>query len=220
MPNFADTLIMGGPIVWLLFLFSIVALTITLLKLWQFWQLRQNSKATADQALAKLEEGKRSQAIILVNGQRSLRANILAQALRVFDSHSLSLDEAKNEIMRRARHAICDLGHNLRALEVIASLAPLLGLLGTVLGMIEAFQAMEAAGSQVNPSILSGGIWKALLTTAIGVAVAIPVSIIHCWFERKIEVYASNIQNDLERLFTLEVQKTCNQRPSEVEINA
>ena len=119
--------------------------------------------------------------------------------------------------MRRARLAIARLGYYLRALEVIASLAPLLGLLGTVMGMIEAFQAMEAAGSQVNPSVLSGGIWKALLTTAIGVAVAIPVSIIHSWFERKIEVQATLVQDDLEKLFTLEKQKDFNRSPREVE---
>ncbi len=95
---------------------------------------------------------------------------------------------------------------------------PLLGLLGTVIGMIEAFQAMEAAGSQVNPSILSGGIWKALLTTAIGVAVAIPVSIIHSWFERKVEVQATFVQDDLEKLFTLEKQKGINLSSREVEV--
>ena len=109
-------------------------------------------------------------------------------------------------MVRKARLAIEGLGHYLRILEVIASLAPLLGLLGTVLGMIEAFKAMEAAGSQVNPAVLSGGIWQALLTTAIGVAVAIPVSMIHSWFERKIELEASAIQDDIERVFCLEVK--------------
>lgn len=208
---------MGGPIVWLLFVFSVIALTITLLKSWQFWQLRQNPKATVAQTLSRLEEGKRSQAIMLVNGQTNIRASLLAQALHLFDSRSLSFTETKDEVMRRARLAIARLGYYLRTLEVIASLAPLLGLLGTVMGMIEAFQAMEAAGSQVNPSILSGGIWKALLTTAIGVAVAIPVSIIHSWFERKVEVQATLVQDDLEKLFTLEKQKNFNQTSREVE---
>ncbi|MDX2463967.1 MAG: MotA/TolQ/ExbB proton channel family protein [Porticoccus sp.] len=217
MTNISGVLIMGGPIVWLLFLFSVIALTIILLKSWQFWQLRQNSKATVEQALSRLEEGRRSQAIMLVNGQTNTRASLFAQALHLFDDCSFSFAEAKDEIMRRARLAIARLGYYLRALEVIASLAPLLGLLGTVMGMIEAFQAMEAAGSQVNPSVLSGGIWKALLTTAIGVAVAIPVSIIHSWFERKIEVQATLVQDDLEKLFTLEKQKDFNRSPREVE---
>jgi biopolymer transport protein ExbB len=217
MENLSSMLIMGGPIVWLLFLFSIIALTIALFKSWQFWQLRENSKATVGQALSRLEEGRRSEAIMLVNGQTNTRASLLAQALSLLDDRSLSFTEAKDEIMRRARLAIAKLGYYLRTLEVIASLAPLLGLLGTVIGMIEAFQAMEAAGSQVNPSVLSGGIWKALLTTAIGVAVAIPVSIIHSWFERKVEVQATLVQDDLERLFTLEKQKEVHHSLHEVE---
>lgn len=217
MDNFSSALIMGGPIVWLLFLFSVIALTVALLKAWQFWRLRENPKATVGQALSRLEEGRRSEAIMLVNGQANIRANLLAQALLLLDDRSLSFSEAKDEIMRRARLAIAKLSYYLRPLEVIASLAPLLGLLGTVMGMIEAFQAMEAAGRQVNPSVLSGGIWKALLTTAIGVAVAIPVSIIHSWFERKVEVQATLVQDDLERLFTLEKQKEVHHSLHEVE---
>lgn len=58
-------------------------------------------------------------------------------------------------------------------MELAATAAPLLGLLGTVLGMIEAFRQLEAAGTKVNPSLLAGGIWEALLTTAAGMVVAL-----------------------------------------------
>ncbi|MDO6806083.1 MotA/TolQ/ExbB proton channel family protein, partial [Wenyingzhuangia sp. 1_MG-2023] len=85
----------------------------------------------------------------------------------------------REETLRLARIEVGKLTQGLRPLEVIANIAPLLGLFGTVLGMIEAFQAMEAAGSKVDPAVLSGGIWQALLTTAGGLAVAIPVSMIH-----------------------------------------
>ena len=69
-----------------------------------------------------------------------------------------------------------------RLLDTVAQLAPLLGLFGTVLGMIEAFQALQDAGSSVDPSLLAGGIWVALLTTA---AVAMPTSIVLSWFESR-----------------------------------
>ncbi|MGB1092793.1 MAG: MotA/TolQ/ExbB proton channel family protein, partial [Oceanobacter sp.] len=74
------------------------------------------------------------------------------------------------------------------------------GLFGTVLGMIEAFKAMEAAGAQVDPSVLSGGIWQALLTTAYGLAVAIPVSLIHSLFERKTETQVQKAQDLVDQL--------------------
>ena len=57
---------------------------------------------------------------------------------------------------------------------MIGNISPLLGLLGTVIGMIQAFQRLEEAGTQVDPALLSGGIWVALLTTAVGLIVALP----------------------------------------------
>lgn len=200
-------LITSGPVVWLLIVFSVVSLTVTLLKIWQFWQLRDTAKSSIGEAFSNFKQNKVAQAIVLVNGQRHLRSTLIAQALQLLDSGVLSTEEAKNEILRKARFVLADLAKYLRVLEVIASLAPLLGLLGTVLGMVEAFKAMEAAGSQVNPAILSGGIWMALMTTAMGVAVAIPTSIIHSWFERKIEVQAILIQDDLDKVFTIQAER-------------
>jgi len=75
----------------------------------------------------------------------------------------------------------------LRLLDSVAQLAPLLGLFGTVLGMIEAFQSLQQAGSQVDPSLLAGGIWVALLTTAVGLAVAMPTSLVLSWFESRMD---------------------------------
>jgi biopolymer transport protein ExbB len=74
-----------------------------------------------------------------------------------------------------------------RLLDSVAQLAPLLGLFGTVLGMIEAFRSLQAAGSQVDPSILAGGIWVALLTTAVGLVVAMPTALILSWLEQRME---------------------------------
>jgi len=69
------------------------------------------------------------------------------------------------------------MGRGLRLLELIGLIAPLLGLLGTVLGMIQSFRSLELAAGSANASILAGGIWQALLTTAAGLLVAIPALI-------------------------------------------
>jgi biopolymer transport protein ExbB len=74
-----------------------------------------------------------------------------------------------------------------RILDVIAQLAPLLGLFGTVLGMIDAFQTLQGAGAAVDPSLLAGGIWVALMTTAVGLAVAMPTSLLLTWLEARVE---------------------------------
>lgn len=197
-----ELLVIGGPVVFILGLFSIVALTVIVAKCWQWWQLRPARAGTVSAALEHLEHGERPRALLLVNGQANPRAHLLARTLRLLDENELDNEALRDETLRGARAAVADLASHLRILEIIASLAPLLGLFGTVLGMIEAFQAMESAGNAVNPAVLSGGIWKALLTTAAGLAVAIPVALAHGWFERRVEVVAALLRDDLDRVFT------------------
>lgn len=205
--NLLNMLITGGPVVWLLLCFSLVAMTVVLLKSAQLYVLRQRPGNSVDRAYACLEEGQLDEAKSLAIAQRNPRAQVLSHALHMISTNHFTVDEMRDEAIRRSRLSVGQLESHLRVLEVIAMLAPLLGLFGTVLGMIVAFQAMESAGSQVNPAILSGGIWQALLTTAVGLAVAIPVSIAHSWFERKVEVQAARLQNDVAVLNALMLRR-------------
>ena len=68
--------------------------------------------------------------------------------------------------------------------------------------MIEAFQQMEIAGKNVDPSMLSGGIWEALLTTAAGLSVAIPIVICESWFRTLTNKLKNNIENSVTQIFT------------------
>ena len=197
----------GGPVIGLLACLSVGALTVILVKLWQWRRQRPWPRNIAEQALANLEYGEQALAISLLQGQRNYQAQLISHTLQLLETGTLSIEEVKNESRRLARLFVAKLDSYVRILEVIASLAPLLGLFGTVLGMIDAFQAMEAAGTQVNPSVLSGGIWKALLTTAAGLAIAIPVSMVNSWFERRVEVEATTMLDGLERIFTLEAER-------------
>jgi biopolymer transport protein ExbB len=105
----------------------------------------------------------------------------------------------------------------LRPIEVIGQLAPLTGLLGTVLGMISAFKTLQIAGENVSPAALSGGIWEALLTTAAGLVVAIPcIATLH-FFERRIERMQTELESALTRLFTPPVSLPGGSEPSPLE---
>ena len=192
----------GGPVVLILIGFSVVATTLALLKLWQFFRMRNVNGAEPSLLIELLEKSETSQAKLMSKGQVNPRAKLIVQAVDLFEKQTMSIADIKQELARNARKSISKLDEYLRPLEVIATIAPLLGLFGTVLGMIEAFQAMEAAGKNVNPAILSGGIWQALLTTAVGLAVAIPVSMVHSYFERKVERETLAIQDDLARIST------------------
>ncbi|MEM6276251.1 MAG: MotA/TolQ/ExbB proton channel family protein [Pseudomonadota bacterium] len=86
----------------------------------------------------------------------------------------------------------------LRVLDLTAQLAPLLGLFGTVLGMIDAFRTLQEAGTTADPSLLAGGIWVALMTTAVGLCVAIPASVLLTWFDARLDAHRLTANAALE----------------------
>ncbi|MCB2427379.1 MotA/TolQ/ExbB proton channel family protein [Methylophaga pinxianii] len=191
----------GGPVVWILLGFSIIAVSIVLIKIWQIVLLAPESASNAKKALAlwKLNEPERALAVLKITKPVD---ELLAISMEGLRQAEISQDLLKEELQRVATLRINQLRSYLRPLEVIASLSPLLGLFGTVLGMILAFQQMELAGNQVDPSVLSGGIWQALLTTAVGLGVAIPAVLAHNWLERKTERVAALINDSVTQVFT------------------
>jgi biopolymer transport protein ExbB len=108
----------------------------------------------------------------------------------------------REEVSRLSQERLEYYDSNLDTLKVIAMVAPLLGLLGTVFGMIDAFQQMEMAGNNINPSTLSGGIWEALLTTAVGLSVAIPTVLFESYFRATNEKLKINIEHSVTKLLT------------------
>jgi biopolymer transport protein ExbB len=191
----------GGPVMWVLAGMSVVALTIILIKLWQFAALRNGGSERIETALDDWQAGRRHEAIGRLAEARNPLAQIVQTAMlgRLHDNDPAALRE---EIERRGARLLASLRSHLRGLEVIASLSPLLGLLGTVIGMIDAFRALEAAGSQVDPSVLSGGIWVALLTTAAGLSVAIPAVMALTWLERLLDGVTQRLEDQVTRVFT------------------
>ena len=173
----------GGPILWLLLAISVVALTIILGKLFQFLWVRLSGRGFVEPALESLGQGDPHQALAVLQGRSSPIARVMATAVQGAAGGTHNEEQAKEEVTRVAGLELDNLRSGLRLLALIATLSPLLGLLGTVLGMIDAFRALEAAGNRVDPAILSGGIWVALLTTAAGLIVAIPAAAAHNWLE-------------------------------------
>jgi biopolymer transport protein ExbB len=191
----------GGPVVALLLMMSVVALTVVLVKLFQFQRARLWQRKPAQRALALWQQGKVEGALNTADASANPTAQALARAIRG-QRRQLPEVAVREEVLRYGSDALFQLRRGLRPLEVIGSLAPLLGLLGTVLGMISAFQQLEAAGNKVNPAILSGGIWEALLTTAVGLCVAIPVVALLNWLERRVDHLAHEMDNLVTQVFT------------------
>lgn len=192
----------GGVALWVIVVLSVLTLAIILWKVWRLWRTGAWSGARTEAALGDWCNGRRDKAVNALSGATSLRATLAHAAMCNHRSEWLSDSEAREETTRVAKALLRDARSGLRALELIATIAPLIGLLGTVLGMIAAFQALQTSGNQADPSVLAGGIWEALLTTAAGMAVAIPASMALTW----IESIADRVQADMEdaatRVFT------------------
>ena len=164
----------GGPVMLILLALSVVALTIILVKIYQFSRSRLLRTEFIDQAILLLHNDGPDTTLLALAETPHPVARVMETTLRTSANTSLSIDDRDTEISRVGSAEIRNLESYLRGLEVIANLSPLLGLLGTVLGMIKAFVRLESAGTKVDPAILAGGIWEALLTTAFGLSVAIP----------------------------------------------
>jgi biopolymer transport protein ExbB len=191
----------GGPIVGILLLMSMAALAIIFVKLWQFHQARLGDRKPAQEALRLYQARRVDDALRRLDGARGPVAKVLACAIRG-QRRGIAEAKVREEAWRYGSDILESLRALFRPLEVIATLAPLLGLFGTVLGMIEAFRQLQSAGNQVNPSILSGGIWEALLTTAVGLAVAIPVVAVLSWMERRVDRVAYELESIVTQVFT------------------
>jgi biopolymer transport protein ExbB len=190
----------GGPVMYAIAGLSVLALAVILLKGAQFLRLGRAGGDAVAEAVACWRAADGSRSLELLAWRRHPVARALAHVVGVARRGVLDRHDLEDEAARFAGAEIARLRAGLRVLELIATLAPLLGLLGTVLGMIEAFRALEAAGSRVDPAILSGGIWVALLTTAAGLVVAIPAAAAYSLFAGFVDDVARALEDALTQL--------------------
>ena len=196
-----DALSVGGPALWVIFGISIVLVTVGLWKFWHLIELGAWNKKQADETLRLWLEEKVEP---IDTSLQNIRAKVLGQTILAISEKNYSDEMVREECMRLANKELYEARRGLRIIDLIITIAPLVGLLGTVLGMIEAFQALQDSGAQADPSALAGGIWEALLTTAAGMGIAIPASILLSWYDSVV----SNIQADIENLATQAILRT------------
>ena len=196
-----ELLQIGGPVVWILLGFSMIALTLILVKSWQLWWAGRRVERIGDEVLAHWQSGNIDAASKLLGDAHQPGLLLLREALNL-QSRGVETSLLREELERCFARVTDQLRLGLRPLELVGSISPLLGLLGTVFGMIMAFQQMEQAGSQIDPGVLSGGIWQALLTTAAGLVVAIPVVMLHNWLDQWVYRLTRQIQDLVTRVFT------------------
>ena len=198
MENFFDYIEKGGIIFSILLVLSAVGLTLIIYKFIEINFFNDFDLQSFEEDLSKsitLNDFKQ-----LVDLKPTSEKKIfLIETLNIIEKNS-SKNWKDQEIETLIHKKYLKSQRFLPSLEIIAQVSPLIGLLGTVIGMIDSFNELELGGSLVDPSILAGGIWTALLTTAMGLIVAIPALISHYFFDKKLTYSTQSLSVFLAKL--------------------
>lgn len=202
MPGALENLGTGGPIIAVLAVLSLLSLALIVVKILQLWPVRSGI-ATRGKALEQWANGDREGAQASVSSGKSPADRVMSRAMQAliegYSGQSLLAD-----LTRRGNEEFARMNSMIRLLELIAMISPLLGLLGTVLGMITSFQQLALAEGAANASVLAGGIWQALLTTAAGLLVAIPAAVGASLLAARAETGAQMIESAVGQLMLIE----------------
>ena len=187
-----DFLSKGGPLVVPILFCSVVALAIFIERFIRFYQMSKRGYGLETKVVRHLERGEDDSAYKIASSSDSPMGRVLSQAMEV-KGHDREILETV--IAHATDQEVTNLSRYLQALATIANIAPLLGLLGTVMGMIKAFMVIQEMGGKVNAAVLAGGIWEAMMTTALGLAVALPAMVGHSYLVSRVNRYEYRLQD-------------------------
>lgn len=176
----------GGPIMWPILLCSIFALSIILDKFWYLHKIKLDTQRFLSDILDNMKHHQTKEALEICDKTKSPISHILKAGILKYDR---TRDQIKEAIEDASLYEIPRLEKNLSALATIAHVSPLLGLLGTVTGLVRCFQTIQAKTVGLHPistGDLSVGIWEALLTTVAGLLVAIPTFVVYNYLVSRI----------------------------------
>jgi biopolymer transport protein ExbB len=204
----------GGIIMVPLILCSIIAAAIILERLWTLQQRRVLPAEITDKVWRWVEHGQIQEKHIVALQHNSPLGRILAAGLM---HQGRSRDVIKESIEDTGRHVVHELERFLNTLGTIAAISPLLGLLGTVLGMIRTFNAITEEGVG-NPAALAGGIAEALITTGAGLIVAIPALIAYRYLSGRVTELVIEMEKESMKLVQA-MDAIANRRPERADLH-
>ena len=182
----------GGILVCPIILCSVVALAIFVERLISFARIRIRGYGLVKEVAQHVRNGQSAKALDLARENESPMGRVLVEAIEVADQDHETLETV---IINSTGREVRELSRYLQALATIANIAPLLGLLGTVVGMIKAFMVIQQMGGKVNAAVLAGGIWEAMMTTALGLSVALPAMVAHSYLVSRVDNYEAQLQD-------------------------
>ena len=192
----------GGPLMWPILLCSVVSVTIILERLYHLHQTKRKILIPDFVSNIKelLKKKKLKEAKEFCEQTKGPLTTIILAGIT---NYSRCFEEKGNIVSRVGAGEVRKLERNLSGLALIADISPLLGLSGTVTGLIRAFMKIQELGGRVDANQLAGGIWEALITTAAGLFVAIPTLAAYHYFEKRVGLYASVMKDTAAEILEL-----------------
>ncbi len=187
-----DILTKGGILMIPILCCSVLVFAIFFERIIRYTIYRKREKDIEKKVTKLVSQDRSAEALSVSRKNRSPVGRVLEKAIAVKD---LNPDILETVITNAAQNEVRELSSHLQALATIGNIAPLLGLLGTIIGMIKAFMVIQQTGGKVNATVLAGGIWEALLTTALGLAVALPAVVMHSYLINRVNRHEARIQN-------------------------
>jgi len=187
---FFSLIVKGGLIMIPIILGSIIALAIVLERLWTLWRIRLNFQHFAQEIFLLLERGQFQKALERCERVRHPLGYVFKLGIL---NRNLRRQEIESMMEREGDEQIQYLEQYLGALLIVIGVEPMLGFLGTIIGLIRAFMAWEQLGSNITVSALASGIYQAMVTTAAGLSVAIPAYILYHLIMGKIKSHAQEM---------------------------
>lgn len=188
----------GGPLMWLLLLGSVVAIAFFLERMFHYHRAQISAVDFVQGIRNTLQRGNYIESLALCDETPGPVAQVVKAAVV---NHDHGREEIREAVQDVARSEVARLERNLVVLATIAQVAPLLGFLGTVMGMINMFQVIQQAPLP-NPGDLAGGIWQALLTTAAGLALAIPTYIAYNFLVSRVQSIVLDMEKAANEIVT------------------
>ncbi|WP_029520237.1 MotA/TolQ/ExbB proton channel family protein [Persephonella sp. IF05-L8] len=184
----------GGPIMYPLLFLGILAIAFIIERLYSLSSRKTFPVRKLEEISFYIQEGRFAEAITIAKNTNSVATALVAGVLEAYIKGRKDEEQLKTVAEEIARAEIPKLEGYINAIGAIAAIAPLLGFLGTVVGMIQVFEALSVEGLS-NPQVLSSGISQALITTAFGLSIAIPTLAAYWYFRSKLSFIVSQMEN-------------------------
>lgn len=205
----------GGWVMYVIVALSVYVLGINFFKAYQFVTGGVFNTAFIDRVMQLVKRGELTDASAVLAKENGPVARIMRVSISGVMNRDISMKSREAEIARVGASELRYLESHMRGLEMAAAVGPLLGLLGTVIGMIAAFEKLSEAGTRVDPSQLAGGIWVALITTVGGLIVAVPAMASYYLIDSFIERVRATMRDVTVQILALEDNYIRNEREQE-----